>query len=436
MKALKTIIFAAAVLIAAVSANAQTYTPSQGNLQARKDFVNERFGIFLHWGIYASYAQGEWYLNTGKLNKDEYAKAASGFYPIRYNASDWVKAFKDAGAGYVTITSRHHDGFSMFDTKASDYNIVKATPYGRDVMKDLDEACLKEGLHLQFYYSILDWIREDYPVGESGRFSGRKGDSQNYDSYLAFMKTQVKELMTQYHTRALWFDGYWDHKRDAVPFDWRMPEFYEYIHSINPDVLICNNHHIAPIVGEDYQTFERDLPGRNTAGYSEGQEVSQIIPVEMCQTMNGMWGYKIADRDYKSVKDCVGLIIEAAGKNANLLLNIGPQPDGELPAAALQRLKGIGKWLAQYGETIYGTTASGMPKADWGISVRKDKRIYLHVLDTSTQEIDLPVTQKIKAVYSFENHSNISFKKNKEGISIQLPPLGNSTDNIFVVELK
>ena len=187
MRAIKTILTTMAILIAAISVNAQTYTPSEGNIQARKDFVNERFGIFLHWGIYASYAQGEWYLNTGKLNKDEYAKAASGFYPIRYNASDWVKAFKDAGAGYVTITSRHHDGFSMFDTKASDYNIVKATPYGRDVMKDLDEACLKEGLHLQFYYSILDWIREDYPVGESGRFSGRKGDSQNYDSYLAFM---------------------------------------------------------------------------------------------------------------------------------------------------------------------------------------------------------------------------------------------------------
>ena len=269
MKALKTIIVAAAVLIAAVSTNAQTYTPSEGNLQARKDFVNERFGIFLHWGIYASYAQGEWYLNNGKLNKDEYRKAASGFYPANYNAEEWAKAFKDAGAGYVTITSRHHDGFSMYDTKASDYNIVKATPYGKDVIKELDEACLKEGLKLQFYYSILDWDREDYPLGESGRFSGRKGDSQNYDHYLAFMKAQVKELLTQYHTRALWFDGYWDHKRDAVPFDWRMPEFYEYIHSINPDCLICNNHHIAPIEGEDYQTFERDLPGRNTSGFSE-----------------------------------------------------------------------------------------------------------------------------------------------------------------------
>ena len=155
MKTFKTILAAAAMLMASATATAQTYSPSESNLQARKDLVNERFGIFLHWGIYASYAQGEWYLNNGKLNKDEYAKAASGFYPARFDAEKWVKAFKDAGAGYVTITSRHHDGFSMYDTKASDYNIVKATPYGKDVMKDLDAACLKEGLKFQFYYSII-----------------------------------------------------------------------------------------------------------------------------------------------------------------------------------------------------------------------------------------------------------------------------------------
>ena len=168
------------------------------------------------------------------------------------------------------------------------------------------------------------------------------------------------------HPLAIWFDGEWDHSKDVTPFDWRFDELYAHIHKLQPGCLVGNNHHHHAIDGEDFQIFERDLPGENKAGLSKGQKVSENVPLEMCQTMNGMWGYKIADRDYKSVKDCVGLIIEAAGKNANLLLNIGPQPDGELPAAALQRLKGIGKWLAQYGETIYGTTASGMPKADWG----------------------------------------------------------------------
>ena len=234
MKTLKTLLAATLMLAASVVAYSQTYTPSEGNLQARKDFVNERFGIFLHWGIYASYAQGEWYLNNGKLNKNEYAKAASGFYPARYNAEEWVKAFKDAGAGYVTITSRHHDGFSMWHTKESSYNIVDATPFRRDVVKELAEACQKEDIRLHLYYSILDWSRDDYPLGRTGLRTGRT-PQPNYDEYLRFMKNQVSELLTQYgDIGALWLDGYWDHDSDPTPFDWRMPEFYRYIHSISP----------------------------------------------------------------------------------------------------------------------------------------------------------------------------------------------------------
>lgn len=217
--------------LASAASFAQTYTPTKENVQNRQEFARERFGIFLHWGIYASYAQGEWYLQTGKLNKDEYAKAAGGFYPAGYNACEWVKAFKDAGAEYVTITSRHHDGFSMYDTKGSDYNIVKKTPWGKDVLKDLADACHDQGMYLHYYYSLLDWMREDYPVGRTGHDTGRKGNMQNYDSYFNFMKQQVKELLTNYATiRAVWFDGYWDHDSDKTPFDWRMPEFYEYIH--------------------------------------------------------------------------------------------------------------------------------------------------------------------------------------------------------------
>ncbi|MBQ6179410.1 MAG: alpha-L-fucosidase [Bacteroidales bacterium] len=442
MKTIKTILAALAVLVSAAGSNAQDYTPSEGNLQARKDFVNERFGIFLHWGIYASYAQGEWYLNTGELNKDEYAKAASAFYPVNYNAEQWVKAFKDAGAGYVTITSRHHDGFSMFDTKASDYNIVKATPYGKDVMKDLDEACQKEGLKLQFYYSLLDWIREDYPLGDSGKFTGRKGDAQNYDSYFAFMKAQVKELLTQYHTRALWFDGYWDHRKDAVPFDWRMPEFYEYIHSINPDCLICNNHHIAPIVGEDYQTFERDLPGRNEAGYSAGQEVSTIIPIEMCQTMNHSWGYSVADQDYKSVGTLVRLLAQCVSMNCNMLMNIGPQANGELPAAALERLKGMGEWMKVNSESIRGCGPGPIGEQDWGVStapIGNNKVFYLHLFKSPGAVIEIPVSKRTRvlSVTSLADGSKIATKKVGEKLFVTVPgELPEDSDYVIKVNLK
>ncbi len=442
MKALRTLLAVTVMLAASAAAYSQTYTPSEGNLQARKDFVNERFGIFLHWGIYASYAQGEWYLNNGKLNKDEYAKAASGFYPARYNAEEWVKAFKDAGAGYVTITSRHHDGFSMFDTKASDYNIVKATPYAHDVIKDLDEACLKEGLKLQFYYSILDWEREDYPIGNSGKFSGRKGDQQDYNHYFNFMKAQVKELLTQYHTRALWFDGYWDHRKDEVPFDWRMPEFYNYIHSINPDCLICNNHHIAPIDGEDYQTFERDLPGRNTAGFSEGQEVSEIIPIEMCQTMNHSWGYSVADQDYKSVGTLIRLLAQCASMNSNLLLNIGPQANGELPAAALERLKGMGEWMRVNGESIRGCGPGPLGEQEWGVTtapVEGGKTFYLHLFKDPGAVIEIPVAKKAKvlSVTALDGGKAITTKKVGEKLFVTVPgELPVDSDYVIKVTLK
>ena len=416
MKTFKTILAAAAMLMASATATAQTYSPSESNLQARKDLVNERFGIFLHWGIYASYAQGEWYLNNGKLNKDEYAKAASGFYPARFDAEKWVKAFKDAGAGYVTITSRHHDGFSMYDTKASDYNIVKATPYGKDVMKDLDAACLKEGLKFQFYYSILDWIREDYPLGRTGRDSGRKGDAPDYDSYFSFMKAQVKELLTNYHVRALWFDGYWDHSKDEVPFEWRMPEFYDYIHSIQPSCLVGNNHHRMPIEGEDFVMYEKDLPGQNTTGFSEGQEVCYTLPMEMCQTMNHSWGYSVSDQDYKSTGDLVRLLATCVSMDCNLLLNIGPQANGELPAAAIDRLQGMGKWMKVNGESIKGCGPGPMDKQEWGVTTAptgNPKVFYLHVFNNPGAVIEIPVAKKakVKSVTALADGSPIPTKK-------------------------
>ncbi|MBQ2150818.1 MAG: alpha-L-fucosidase [Bacteroidales bacterium] len=438
MKALKTMMIAGAMLLASTCAFAQAYLPSEGNIRERKEFVKERFGIFLHWGIYASYAQGEWYMNTGKLNAGEYAKAASGFYPAAYDASAWVKAFKDAGAEYVTITSRHHDGFSMFATKQSDYNIVDATPFKRDVIKELADACHEQGLKLQFYYSILDWTRDDYPLGESGRNAGRRTDRQDYDHYLAFMKAQCKELMENYApVRALWFDGYWDHKRDSIPFDWKMPEFYSYLHSLNPDVLIGNNHHILPIEGEDFQMFERDLPGQNTAGFSEGQEIG-TLPLEMCQTMNHSWGYSVSDQDYKSIKDLVCKLAQCVSLNTNLLLNIGPQANGELPQAALDRLKGIGEWMRVNGESIKGCGPGPLAEQEWGVTtapIGNPKTFYLHVFENPGAVIEIPVAKKakVKAVTALYDGKPLVFKKFKDRLLVTLP--ANLPDTDYVIRI-
>ena len=419
------------MLLSCLTMRAQ-YVPSAENIEARKQFDGFRFGIFLHWGIYSEFAQGEWYLNTGKLNKDEYAKAASCFYPIRFNASEWVKAFKASGAKYITFTSRHHDGFSMYKTHENDYNIVNATPFGRDVLKELSEACQQEGIQLHLYYSILDWIREDYPLGRTGHDTGRTL-RPNYDSYFQFMKNQVRELLTNYpNVAALWFDGYWDHDQDTIPFNWRMEEFYRYIHQLKPSCLIGNNHHITPIEGEDFQMFERDLPGENKAGYS-GQAISKL-PLEMCQTMNGMWGYKVADQNYKSVDELVTLIIRAAAKGCNLLLNIGPQPNGELPALALDRLQGIGKWMDSYGETIY-STQRGIDDATWGVTTKKGNTTYIHVLDKTCTQLDYAMDKRPKQVKDFLTGNVIKCKydKKKKCVMIPLEGINGDPDRVITI---
>ena len=407
------------------------YQPSASNLAARAQFEDFRFGIFIHWGIYSQFAQGEWYLNSG-LHKDEYAKAASCFYPVRFNAAQWVEAIKASGAKYITFTTRHHDSFSMWHTAETPYNIVDATPFGRDVLKELSDACQDQGIQLHLYYSILDWIREDYPLGRTGLRTGRTS-KPDYRTYFQFMKNQVRELLTQYGpVGGIWLDGYWDHDSDSIPFDWHMTEFYRYIHGINPACLIGNNHHITPIEGEDFQMFERDLPGENTAGLS-GQDIS-ALPLEMCQTMNGMWGYKVADQNYKTTDELITLIVRAAAKGSNLLLNIGPQPNGELPAAALDRLRGIGQWMHTYGESVYGTRR-GIDDATWGVTTVKASVVYAHVLDAAATSISLPADKKPRAVTDLITHRPLPFRfdKKQHRLDIDVSGVAPAVDRVVSV---
>ena len=232
------------------SALAQSYTPTPENLQARKEFQDNKFGIFLHWGIYSMTAQGEWYMNNRNIHRDEYAKLASGFYPSEFDAAEWVSQIKASGAKYITITSRHHDSFSMFDTKESDYDIVDATPFKRDIIKELAEECQRQGIKLHFYYSHLDWKREDYPIGGTGKGTGRPKGKENWKTYYQFMNNQLTELLTNYGPiGAIWFDGVWDHPKS---FDWQLEEQYALIHKLQPACLVGNNHHRVPYVGEDF----------------------------------------------------------------------------------------------------------------------------------------------------------------------------------------
>ena len=415
-----------------------SYTPTRENLASREEFSKMKFGIFLHWGIYSTFAQGEWYLQNAKIDRLEYAKAADAFYPHRFNAREWVDAIKGSGAQYVCLTSRHHDGFSMWHTAQSDYNIVDATPFKRDVIKELAEACESSGLRLHLYYSHLDWTREDYPWGRTGRFTGKDPSKQNWASYKQFMNNQLTELLTRYgKIGAIWFDGYWDHDQDSVPFNWELRQQYDLIHRLQPSCLVGNNHHEAIKPGEDIQIFERDLPGQNTAGFvDKAAEVSRL-PLETCETMNGMWGYKVTDQNYKTTSDLIRLLVRTSGLGANLLLNIGPQPNGELPATALQRLSEMGQWLSHYGETIYGTTAGEVSPQDWGAMTRKPQKRYLHITKMpADRQLTIPVDGIVREVVVFDSGQKIKFKQKKSDgtLAFTIPEHEDVSD--YIIELR
>lgn len=396
------------------------YVPSQEIQDAQREFEDARFGIFLHWGLYSLFGQGEWFINNANLDCNEYAKAARAFYPADFDAARWVSAIKDSGAKYICFTTRHHEGFSMWDTAQSDYNIVKATPYGHDVLRDLADECHKQDMRLHLYYSHADWTRSDYPPGRSGG-AGRDSTKIDWPAYRQFMDNQLTELLTQYGpVGAIWFDGWWDHDSDSVPFDWELREQYDLIHRLQPGCLVANNHHQVPFEGEDIQIFERDLPGQNTAGLS-GQAISRL-PLETCNTMNGMWGYKIVDQDYKSSETLIRYLLNAAGMGANLLLNIGPQPNGELPAAALDRLTEIGRWMRRYGDTVYGTRAGDVAPQEWGVTTRKGDTLYVHIFDPELTEVSLPLTCRVTSASDLVDEAN--------------EPAVTATDNGYLIRFR
>jgi alpha-L-fucosidase len=316
----------------------------------------------------------------------EYEKLPALFNPQAYDAAEWVALVRAAGMRYVTITSKHHDGFAMWDSKVSDYNIVKRTPYGRDVLRALADECRKQGIKLFFYHSQLDWHHPDYfPRGQTGRDTGR-AQAGDWNRYLDYMDAQLEELLTGYGPiGGIWFDGMWD-RPDA---DWRLQKTYSLIHRLQPAALVGSNHHLKPFPGEDFQMFEKDLPGHNTAGFNEKVELG-TLSFEMCETMNGSWGFNLQDTKHKSTKELVHLLVKAAGYDANLLLNVGPQPNGKIQPEHETRLREMGAFLARNGEAIYGTRGGPIPPRNWGVTTRKGDTVYVHVLDWPDPVLALP----------------------------------------------
>ena len=421
-----------AVFIPPTGGAQSSYQPSPENLQARREFQDMKFGMFIHWGVYSVLGDGEWVFHNRKLKVDEYNRLPMFFDPEKFDAHAWVSLAKSAGMKYITITSRHHDGFAMFDSKISDWNIVQRTPYKKDPLKMLADECHRQGIKLFFYYSQLDWHNPDYyPRGVTSWDNGRP-DHGDWDAYLDhYMDGQLTELLTNYGAvGGIWFDGMWD-KPNA---DWHLDKTYALIHKLQPAALIIPNHHQTPRPGEDVQTFERDLPGQNTAGFNTNY-VSSQLPLESSDTLNENWGFNIGDSKYKSAPELERRLVRAAGNNSNLLMNIGPYPNGDIDPQFVSRLHEVGEWMSKYGDSIYNTRGGPIPPGDWGVTTQKENKIYVHILNWSAPMLALaPVTRKITAAHTLVENSPVEFTQKPDGVILKVPPPKEAeTDRVIVL---
>jgi alpha-L-fucosidase len=426
------------------TANAQIYNPTAENLAARKEFQDMKLGMFIHWGASSVLGHGEWVMNNRNIEASDYNKLIHIFNPQNFDAKKWVATAKAGGMKYITFITRHHDSFSNWDTKQSEWKITN-TPYAKDALKQLADECHKEGIKLFCYYSLLDWYRTDYQyeTGRTGKGTGRT-KKEDWENYIRFMKAQLTELLTNYgEISGIWFDGHWDQldndhdKKQSSKVNWHYDEIYKLIHSLQPACLISNNHHLSPIPGEDFQAFEKDLPGGNSTGFG-GASVSQL-PLETCETMNDSWGFNITDRKYKTSKSLIHYIVNAVSLNANFLLNVGPMPDGTIQQEFTDTLKVIGSWMAKNGETIYGTRGAVVKEQVWGVVTAKEKTWYAHIIKKSTEPyIFIPdVKAKVSKVLLFSNKAILRFKQQPEGLFVYLDNLKLDTvDTIIELQLK
>ncbi len=323
-----------------------------------------KFGMFVHWGLYAIPAGewkgekvpgiGEWIMHRAKIPVPEYEPLQKQFNPVKYNPQQWVAAAKAAGMKYIVITSKHHDGFCLFDSKHTDWDIA-GTPYGKDLLKPLAEACHEAGIKMCWYHSIMDWHHPD-----------AKGD--RFPKYEQYMKAQLEELLTNYgEIGVLWFDGEWIK-------EWDEPKgiaLEKYLRELQPNLIVNNRVGKRKRGPGDFGTPEQRIPATGMPGWDW----------ETCMTMNDTWGFKKDDHNWKSTEDLIHKLVDIVSKGGNFLLNVGPTAEGEIPQPSLQRLEEIGRWMDRNGQSIYGTTASPFKKLAWGRCTQKPGKLYLHVFD-------------------------------------------------------
>lgn len=386
-----------------------------------------RFGMFIHWGLYAIPAgrwkgqkipgAGEWIMHTAKIPVAEYELLQKQFNPVKFDARQWVEVARRAGMRYIVITSKHHDGFCLFDSKLTDYDVM-GTPFRRDILKELADACHQAGLRICWYHSIMEWHHPDYLPRRP--WDPRPGVPADFNRYVEHLKGQVRELLTNYgKIGVLWFDGEWEntwtHEHGKM--------LYQYVRSLDPEIIVNNRvdkgrRGMAGLTAAgdfagDFGTPEQEIPATGLPG----------VDWESCMTMNDTWGYKQDDHNWKSAETLIRNLVDIASKGGNYLLNVGPTAEGLIPEPSVERLARIGRWMETNAEAIHGTSASPFGRLPWGRATQKPGKLYLHVFDWPTGPLQVPgLRNRVQRAYLLADPGrSLEVSSNPLGVWIAVP---------------
>lgn len=425
---MKHLLFSVIFFLGTIVLNAQVNPTVDPSILTPKkyvdDFMAKRFGMFIHWGPVAMRGTEIGWSRNREVKQAEYDSLYKEFNPVLFNADSWVKAAKDAGMKYLTITAKHHDGFCLWPTKYTDYNIMNS-PFKRDVVGELAKSCKKYGIKFCIYYTVLDWYDLRYPIRNDGtKTIDPKGDMVKFVQY---MKDQLKELITNYDPYMLWFDGNWEQ-----PWTKEMgAEVYAFIKKLSPGVVINNR------LGKGtHKTMGPDIVGDYATPEQVVGKMNLDMPWESCITICNQWAWKPNDK-MKSLQQCIQTLASTAGGNGNLLFNVGPMMDGRMEKRQVDRLKEMGEWLKANGDAIYGTKAGPYMPDSLMAATRKGNKINLMLFKKMGEQLVIPNIEGRKILRAFfMKGDNLSFEQGASTISINLPKaLPDPNCSVIVIEM-